>query len=110
MKASDVITLVRPWISDEGANPRWDDATLLRYISAGERAIWGVHPEAFSVETILTDRPAEITDANTDLNVSDDYATALAHYASAMVFSEDSEDGANIAESKNQLELFAAEM
>jgi len=101
---------VRPWISDEGTSPRWEDDALLRYLSAGERAIWGEHPEAFCEDAIVTDRPAAITDADTDLNASDDYANALAHYVAAMVFGEDSEDGANAAESKRHYELFVAEM
>lgn len=52
--ATQLILDIRESINDETAPYRWSDATLLRYINAGQRQIVMLVPEANAVETRVT--------------------------------------------------------
>lgn len=107
LNRADVLGELRDQISDATA-VRWSNTSLYRYLLDGEREIISRHPESQYVDRVENVDPVLLTDASTDLTISDQWTTALVHYAAYRTFGEDSDDVANMnlaAFHKNQFEI-----
>lgn len=92
MIASDVIDRVRAELNDTAAGQyRWDDDTLLGYLSDAQRQLKDLRPDVFlSGASMLT--PGELTATSDALSVDEKYRTALVYLVSGLVLEEDQSD------------------
>jgi len=92
-----IASLIRPAVSDALTPYRWTDAKITGYVNSWLRALWRLHPEAFTVSAIVTDPPSTITEAGlvNELPVLDIYEDSGFHFVCGRMLGEDSEDAAN---------------
>lgn len=95
MKAADLELAVRDLVSDAvssgGESYRWTPADLLRWRNDGRRSLFALRPDAFYVETIVTDFPGD-QEAADDLDVIDTAVPSLINYIIYRCLSRDNED------------------
>ncbi len=109
MTAADVLEVVRRTLNDEEqeARQRWDDPTLLRYLSSAQRALFQVRSEAFMGPGGVTDRPVELAATTDTMKVDEQFRDPLMHLTCAMALEEDSEDRARPELAQRHREDFA---
>lgn len=59
----ELVDDIRKTINDPNKN-RWSDGEILRRVVLTRNELWGIHPEAFCVSSVVTDIPADPTDAS----------------------------------------------
>lgn len=110
MKVSEFITEGQRQIKDAVGTKRWGDEVWRMYLNSALKTLWGKHPEAFYVSTIVTDAPADITSNDSVIPVLDDYLATLIHDVCSWILIEDREGAANIAASDSHYQKAIAEV
>jgi len=101
MTVSEFIALGERQIKDAVGTRRWGTAVWITYLNTALKRLWGSHPEAFYVSTVVTSSPTDIasTATATVIPVLDEYLETLIHDACSWILSEDSESAGNMAQS-----------
>ena len=106
----ELVTRARDLIGDHAAPYRITDAAWLRLLYDALVAVWSVHPEAFWMEDITTDPPAEPTTLASSYDLDRLYIPSVVFHACRQYFLEDSEEAGNAAMADRFNALYLAEV
>jgi hypothetical protein len=104
VKASDPIDRARTLLKD-AAPFRWPEEEMISHVNDGQREIARRRPDSRYDQEVLTGTPADVISLDQELEISDNFITALTDWVMHRALLKDAEE-ADLTRSNTHYELF----
>lgn len=108
MTWQDLLDNIRKGLNDP-TKVRWTDSDIVQKVNATRAELWGLHPEAFYVSSIVVALPSDPDDSNlgSSIDFTSTWTEAVMSHVMWQCYMDDSDETQNVKLAENRYAVWA---